>query len=82
MRIQSKMLPKELLNCIYNPDPLEGEDIVIEDEKGNTIGVIIQPNAYEYFIKKVREREEEIDSAVSEDYTPNSKTLDDLMGDE
>ena len=82
MKIKSNTLPPDLLKVIENPDPLEGEDICIVDDNGNAIGYIIQPKAYGFFIEKVKEREDELDSALSEEYDPNSKTIDDLMRDE
>lgn len=63
---------------IQNPDPLEGEDILIEDDNGNLIGAILQPDAYAYFLKKVEKREDELDSALDEPYDENAKTLDDM----
>ena len=81
MKINEKDLPPDLVKSIKNPDPLEGEDIVIQDSAGNTIGVIIQPKAYDFFVKKVKEKEDEIDSKPSEGYDENSKTLRNLMED-
>lgn len=63
MKINEQDLPAGLVKL--NPDPLEGEDIVIQDSSGNTIGVIIQPKAYDFFIKKIEEKEDEIDSKPS-----------------
>jgi len=78
MRIKSTDLPTNILNLINNPDPLEGEDIQIEDDSGKLIGVILQPKAYEFFVKKIGEREEELDGKLNEPYDNNSKTLDEL----
>ena len=80
MKVKASTLPENLLNLIRNPDPLEGEDIQIENEDGSLLGVIIQPKAYDFFLKKVEEREDEIDSATSEPYSSDSKSLDDLLG--
>ena len=82
MKIKSSQIPPAILHAIRNPDLLEGEDIIIEDENEKIVGVIIQPNAYEFFLRKVSEREDEIDSdpALHEDYDPTAKTLDDLRG--
>jgi hypothetical protein len=82
MKIKSNTLPPDVLKMIKNPDPIKGEDICIEDDDGNAIGYIIQPKAYDFFLTKIREKEDELDSAISEKYDPNSKTLDDLMGGE
>jgi len=80
MRIKSSILPKDLLDKIKNPDPIEGEDIVIEDDDGNMVGVIIQPKAYEFFIKAIEEREDEIDKSLDEPFDPSAPSLDDLRG--
>jgi hypothetical protein len=82
MKIKSNTLPLDVLKIIKDPDPIEGEDICIEDDDGNAIGYIIQPKAYDFFLKKIREKEDELDSALSEKYDPKSKTLDDLIGGE
>ncbi len=82
MKINQSSISNELLNKIKNPDPLEGEDIVIEDNDGNIIGVIIQPKAYEFFLEQVKSREDQLDSSLNDEYDKNSPTLDDLMGEE
>ncbi len=78
MRIKSHALPPELVEWIRSPDPLESEDVLIEDEEGTVLGVIIQPNAYAFFLKKVEEREDAIDYACianREPYSADSKSL-------
>ncbi len=82
MKIKESSLPAEVLGKIKNPDPIEGEDILIESESGELIGVIIQPKAYEFFLKKIEEKEDEIDSALDEKYDSGAKSLDDLMGED
>lgn len=82
MKIKESSLPSEVLGKIKNPDPIEGEDILIESESGELIGVIIQPKAYEFFLKKIEEKEDEIDSALDEKYDSGAKSLDDLMGED
>ena len=82
MKINEKDLPPSLVKSIKNPDPLEGEDIVIQDRAGNTIGVIIQPKAYDFFLRKIKEKENELDSKPSENYDENSKSLKNLMEDD
>ena len=79
MKIKASSLPSDLLRHIKNPDPLEGEDIIIEDDDGGVIGVIIQPKAYYFFLNKVEEKENEVDFKLSENFDKNSKMLDDLM---
>jgi hypothetical protein len=80
MKIKANSIPADLLEKIKNPDPLEGEDILIEDSNGDLLGAILQPKAYEFFLKKVEEREDELDSALVESFDKDSKTLDDLLG--
>ena len=80
MKINERDLPPSLVKSIKHPDPLEGEDVLIQDSAGNTIGVVIQPKAYDFFLKKVKEKEDEIDSKLDEDYDKNSKTLKNFMG--
>ncbi len=80
MKIKSTEFPKKVLDRIITPDPLEGEDIIIEDDNGKVLGVILQPKAYEFFLKKIEEKEDEIDSSLDEKYDPNSPSLEDLMG--
>jgi len=82
MKMKSTSLPDELLKNIRNPDPLQGEDILIEDADGSLIGAILQPKAYEFFLKKIEEEEELLDASINEPYDKNSKTLDDLLRDE
>lgn len=80
MKIRSSDLPKEILEKVTNPDPLEGEDLVLEDDDGNVVGVIIQPDAYRFLLQKIEEREDEIDASLDEKYDPNAPSLEDLMG--
>lgn len=80
MKIKSSDIPEDLLTKITNPDPLEGEDILIEDNNGVLLGAIIQPSAYKFFLQKVEEREDELDASLSEPYDKNGKSLDDLLG--
>lgn len=80
MKIRSSDLPKEILEKVTNPDPLEGEDLVLEDDDGNVVGVIIQPDAYRFLLQKIEEREDEIDASLDEKYDPKAPSLEDLMG--
>lgn len=80
IKVKSSSLPASLLEKIKNPDALEGEDILIEDEDGSLLGVIIQPDAYRFLLQKIEEKEDELDSAQHESYDKNSKSLDDLLG--
>ncbi|MCH8497642.1 MAG: hypothetical protein LAT63_04155 [Marinobacter sp.] len=78
VKIKSSELPDSLLDKVRHPNPLEGEDLIIEDESGKVVGIIIQPEAYAFFLKKVAEREGARDSALDEPYAPDAPTLDDL----
>ena len=82
MKIKESLLPTDVLENIKNPDPIEGEDILIEGENGELIGVIIQPKAYKFLLNKIEEKEDEIDSALDEKYDPSAKSLDDLLGED
>ena len=82
MKIKESSLPADVLEKIKNPDPIEGEDILIEGDNGELVGVIIQPRAYEFFLKKIEEKENEKDSALDEKYDSSAKSLDDLLGEE
>lgn len=79
MKIKASQLPPDVLEYIENPDPLQGEDVIIERDSGEIVGVIVQPEAYEYFIEKVEEKEDRVDADLNEEYTSRSKTLDDLL---
>jgi len=79
MKIKASQLPSDVLEHIENPDPLEGEDIIIERDSGEIIGMIIQPEVYKYFIEKIEEEEDRINASLNEEYTPESKTLEDLL---
>jgi len=80
MIVKSSSIPKELVEKIKKPDALDGEDILIEDDNGVFIGAIIQPNAYRFFLEKVEEKEDLLDSAISEPYDHNAVSLDELLG--
>ena len=82
MKIKESSMPADVLEKIRNPDPIEGEDILIEAEDGELVGVIIQPNAYEFLLKKIEEKEDEMDGALEGKYDPNAKSLDDLLGED
>ncbi len=79
MKTKQSNISNKLLNKIKNPDPLKGEDILIEDNDGKIIGIIIQPKAYKFFLEQIESRENQLDSDISEEYDKNSPTLNDLM---
>ena len=82
MKIKESLLPADVLEKIKNPDPVEGEDILIENQSGELVGVIIQPKAYEFFLQKIEEKEDERDGALDEKYDSSAKSLDDLLGED
>ncbi len=50
----------KMAEMIQNEDPIE-EDIGIVNEKGELLGAFILKDAYEFFLKKVEEEEDELD---------------------
>ncbi len=82
MKIKASELPDSLMSLIKNPNSLNGEDILIENNDGTLVGAILQPKAYEFFVKKIEEKEDELDGSLDEPYDESAKTLDDLMGEE
>jgi len=79
MKIKASEIPDGLMSLIKNPDPLDGEDILIENDDGTLIGAILQPKAYAFFVNKIKEKENELDGDLDETYDGSAKTLDDLM---
>lgn len=62
-----KDIGEELNKLLNEIDPVE-EDIGIIDEDGNVQGVIINERAYEFFLRKVEEEEDRIDSETVEEF--------------
>ncbi len=50
----------KMAEMIQNEDPIE-EDIGIVNEKGELLGAFILKDAYEFFLKKIDEEEDELD---------------------
>jgi len=75
MKIKASELPDDLMRLIKNPDSLKGEDILIENNDGTLLGAILQPKAYEFFVKKIEEKEDELDRSLDEPYDERAKTL-------
>jgi len=74
----SRSLPAELVRSIRNPDPLEGADILIEDDDGALLAAVIQPRAYRFLLRMIAEQEDRIDERTVGEYDPEGTTLDDL----
>ena len=85
-KIQLNDLPNEVVKLLNEENPLY-EDIGISDEKGELQGVIITPEAYSYFIKKIEEDEDKEDLDFLNNFDSKSElssaqTLDDFLKDE
>ena len=85
-KIQLNELSNEVVILLNEENPLY-EDIGISDEKGELKGVIITPEAYSYFIKKVEEDEDKEDLDFLKDFDSKeelnaAQTLDDFLKDE
>ena len=72
-------LPDELAHFILHPDPLTEEDILIVDNAGTQIAAVISAAAYHFFLKKVEEAEDAIDSKIESTYEPHACTLEQAM---
>ena len=62
------------------------EDIGIYDQNGNLSAVIITPDAYAYFIRKVEEDEDKQDSESLKDFNSSeelkkARSIDDFLND-
>lgn len=51
---------KELTDLINEKDPIE-DDIGVISQNGDLVGVLISPQAYEFFLGKVEEEEDRLD---------------------
>lgn len=58
--IDRKNIGKELIALLDEEHPID-EDIGIIDENGEVLAAIITKEAYQFFLKKVEEAEDEID---------------------
>jgi hypothetical protein len=82
MKIPLKSLPPDIAQAILKPDPVEGEDILVEDADGEVIAAIIQADAYNFLLKKIEEAEDLRDSKiVSPPLDKNAKSIDDMLKD-
>lgn len=85
-KIQLNVLPNEVVKLITEENPMY-EDIGILGEKGELKGVVITPEAYSYFLKKVEEDEDKedlefLDNFDSKNELDSAQTLDDFLKDE
>jgi hypothetical protein len=67
MREVRKSQIGESLVQLSEEHPLE-EDIGILDEDGSLLGVVIEPRAYDFFLRKVEEAEDEMDNQSVENF--------------
>ena len=84
-KIKLNQLPAGVIQLVNEENPLS-EDIGIFDEKNDLAGVIITPDAYAYFLRKVEEDEDKLDSETlkefnSEEELHSAPTLDDFLND-
>ncbi len=82
-RVELDSLPKEAIRLINEENPLS-EDIGIYDQNGNLSAVIITPEAYAYFIRKVEEDEDKQDAESlkgfdSSEELKKAKSIDDFL---
>ena len=85
-RIELDSLPNEAIQLINEKSPLT-EDIGIYDKAGELSSVIITPDAYAYFLRKVEEDEDKQDSESLKDFDSQkelstAKSIDDFLNDE
>lgn len=57
----------KLQGLLLEKDPID-EDVGILGDDGEVIGVVIPQKAYEFFLKKVEEEEDRIDSQSVEEF--------------
>ncbi len=65
--INKSEVSKELVNMLDEKNPID-EDIAILDVSGSIVGVIITNDAYQFFLKKIEEEEDKIDSETVNDF--------------
>lgn len=58
--INIEKIGKELTNLINEKDPVD-DDIGVISQNGDLVGVLISPQAYEFFLEKVEEEEDRLD---------------------
>jgi hypothetical protein len=65
--VRKSQIGESLVQLLAEEHPLE-EDIGILDEDGNLLGVVITPRAYDFFLRKVEEAEDEMDNQSVENF--------------
>ncbi len=61
-----------LRTLIEEKDPID-DDIAIVDESGDILSVLINKDAYNFFLKKVHEEEDKQDRKTVEDFHKNGE---------
>lgn len=61
-----------LQELLLEQEPID-EDVGILDESGDIVGVVIPKKAYEFFLKKVEEEEDKIDSRSIEEFNSSGE---------
>jgi len=85
-RIELDSLPKEAIQLINEENPLS-EDIGIYDKNGELSSVIVTPDAYSYFLRKVEEDEDKQDSKSLKNFDSQkelstAKSIDNFLNNE
>lgn len=65
--IDKSKIGKELIALINEEDPID-EDITILDGNGEILAAVITKDAYEFFLRKVEEAEDEIDNETVNEF--------------
>jgi len=66
-RINKTEIGNKLITLMDEDNPID-EDIKIIDESGSIAGVVISDKAYQFFLEKIEEAEDVIDSKTVEDF--------------
>lgn len=85
-RVELDGLPKETIQLINEENPFS-EDIGIYDHEGNLSAVIITPDAYAYFLRKIEEDEDKQDAESLKGFDGSeelnkAKSIDDFLNGE
>ncbi|WP_460052162.1 hypothetical protein [Sessilibacter sp. MAH2] len=70
--INVKEIGSELIDLLNDDDTVD-EDIGIIDHEGNVLGVVIPKDAYEFFLRKVEEAEDEMDLKTAEEFNASNE---------
>jgi len=65
--VKRSEIGEKLIQLLAEEHPVE-EDIGILDDDGNLLGVVISSQAYDFFLRKVEEAEDEMDDDSAEHF--------------